>query len=360
MRSIKSVVISWTLWGLAYYLYSPYLTVFLKTIIKEDFIGFLYIISTLVGLVYSVVPLFTKRVKEITIVSLIISGIGLILLSISNNALTAILSLILYSMYWVSVPIFYLLMNDEVAKIWAISMLPAIIIPFFDDSVILTLGIRSIFLIAGVIMALTALPLINVDIRGMGGSYDDDDERSNNLSFIILTILPLSVSLPYLYVDMPLKLIPIVYVIGESIGILMALFLSKIRNGLSLALLGFSLISLNTVIPYGAMFYGISEALTALGVDKVRIKNLKDSVKVTILEVLTWLIGYAIATVLFIISPILPSIYASLLAILFALLLLFTIPAILRINFICIRKGENIITPRLRVTEGIFPYFKFA
>ncbi|MBB5255024.1 hypothetical protein [Sulfurisphaera ohwakuensis] len=358
MRSIKSVVISWTLWGLAYYLYSPYLTVFLKNIVKEDFIGFLYIVSSLVGLIYSIIPLFTKRVKEITIVSLIISGIGLILLSMSNNALSAIISLILYSTYWVSVPIFYLLMNDEVAKIWAISMLPAIIIPFFDDSVVLTLGIRSIFLIAGVIMALTALPLINVDIRGMGGSYDD--ERSNNLSFIILTILPLSISLPYLYVSMPLKLIPIVYAIGESIGILMALFLSKIRNGLSLALLGFSLISLNTIIPYGAMFYGISEALTALGVDKVRIKDLKDSVKVTILEVLTWLIGYAIATALFILSPLLPSIYASLLAILFALLLLFTIPAIIRINFICIRKGKNIITPRLRVTEGIFPYFKFA
>ncbi|BFH72781.1 hypothetical protein SJAV_07250 [Sulfurisphaera javensis] len=355
MRSIKAIAISWTLWGLAYYLYSPYLTVFLKSIVKEDFIGVIYILSSLVGLVYAIIPLYTNKVKEVTIVSLILSGLGLVLLSFSINPISVIISIILYSMYWVSVPVFYLLMRDEVAKIWAISMLPALLIPFISENIIISLGLRYIFIISGIIMAFTAVPIINVEIKGRGVATG----KNNNFTPLIFTILPLSISLPYLYIKIPLSLIPVIYAIGEFIGILMATYFSKMKRGLSLALLSFSLISTNSILPFGAMFYGISEALTALGVDNVEINDLKDSVKVTLVEISLWLIGYTLATALFVISPFLPTIYASLLAILFGLLTLLVFPKVLKIIFVCKRRMKKCFE-KYRGIEGISPYFKFA
>jgi len=361
LRFTNAVVVSWTLWGIAYYLYSPYLTVFLKGIVKEDYIGILYVLSSIVGLAYALLPKITTRIKEITVASLIVSGLGLILLSFSNNVEIASLSILLYSMYWVSIPVFYLLMRDNVAKVWAISMIPALIIPFIGGKIITVLGLKGIFMTSGVIMALTALPLINVEIRGREEGVQERKRDKINLSPLIFTILPLSIALPYLYVNTPLSLIPIVYALGEGIGIGIALYLSKVRRGLAIALSTFSLISLNNVIPFGAMFYGISEALTALGIDGIKIKSLKDSVKVTLTEISMWLVGYAVATALFAIAPFLPTIYASLLAILFALVTLFTLPKFIRVRIVKKAKSLNKIPFWLEMLdEGIFPYFKFA
>ena len=360
MRYTNAIVVSWTLWGIAYYLYSPYLTVFLKGIVKEEYIGILYVLSSLVGLGYALLPKITNKIKEITISSLIISGLGLILLSFSNNIELASLSVLLYSMYWVSVPVFYLLMRDNVAKVWAISMLPALIIPFIGGKILTVLGLKGIFIASGVVMALTALPLINVEIRGREGVTSSKEDKIN-LSPLIFTILPLSIALPYLYVNTPLNLIPIVYALGEGIGIGIALYLSKARRGLAIALSTFSLILLNNVVPFGAMFYGISEALTALGIDGIKIKSLKDSVKVTLTEISMWLVGYALATALFAIAPFLPTVYASLLAILFALITLFTLPRFMKIKIVKKAKLPNKIPFWLEILdEGVFPYFKFA
>jgi len=359
LRSTTAITISWTLWGVALYLYSPYLTVFLKGIVNEDFIGILYVLSSVVGLFYALLPILTSRIKEVTITSLIISGLGLILLAFSNNIALTTLSILLYSMYWASVPVFYLLMRDEVAKVWAISMTPALIIPFIGGKIVDLLGLKGVFIASGVFMALTALPLINVNIRGREG-LDYEKEEENRFIPLIFTILPLSIALPYLYVNTPLSLIPVIYALGQGIGMAMALFLSKARRGLAIALSTFALISLNNVIPFGAMFYGISEALTALGIDGIKIRSLRDSVKVTLAEILIWLVGYALATALFVISPFLPTVYASLIAILFALITLFTIPRLIKIKIKRVYpiKGESFFLERLN--EGIFPYFKFA
>ena len=357
MRSTTAIAISWTLWGIAVYLYSPYLTVFLKGIVKEDFIGILYVLSSIAGLFYAFLPIANTRIKEVTIASLAISGLGLILLAFSNNIGLVSISILLYSMYWASVPVFYLLMQDDVAKVWAISMTPALIIPFIGGRIVDLLGLKGIFITSGVFMALTALPLINIDIRGREGL-----EGGDKINFIplIFTILPLSIALPYLYVNTPLSLIPVIYALGEGIGIAMALFLSKAKRGLTIALSTFALISLNNIIPFGAMFYGISEALTALGIDGIKIRTLKDSMRVTLAEILIWLIGYAIATALFVIAPFLPTAYASLLAILFALITLLTLPRFSKIKI----KGINAIKKMSffleTLKEGIFPYFKFA
>lgn len=359
MRSINAIVASWTLWGMAYYLYSPYITVFLKSLVREeDLIGLFYVLSSLVGLFYALLPRYTTKIKEITIISLLFSGVGLILFSFSENIITVFVSLILYSMYWVSVPVFYVLIRENVAKIWAISMTPAILIPFLGEKLLNVLGIRGIFIIAGMIMVLTALPLINVKFEGRGG---DTKENKLNPLPLIFTILPLSISIPYLYISLPLNLIPLIYAIGEGIGILMAYYLNNKEKGLPIALLVFSLISLNNVIPFGAMFYGISEALTALGIDNLKIKSLKDSIKVTVVEISMWLIGYAIATALFTLATFLPTIYASLLAVLFALISVFSIA---RYILLKVPNTSKVSLKRVfwldELSEGIFPYFKFA
>ena len=360
MRYTTAIVLSWTLWGLALYLYSPYLTVFLKSIVKEDFIGILYVLSSIVGLVFALLPTITNKIKEITVTSLIISGLGLILLAFANNVELVSLSILLYSIYWASVPVFYLLMQNDVAKIWAISMIPALIIPFIGGKIVALLGLKGIFVTSGIFMALSALPLINVEIQDRGGLVLERKDEKINILSLIFAILPLSIALPYLYVNTPLNLIPIIYALGEGVGIAMTLFLSKARKGLAIALFTFSLILLNNVIPFGAIFYGISEALTALGIDKIKIRSLKSSVKVTLAEISMWLIGYAIATALFIISPFLPTVYASLLAIFFALIALFTLPKLIKIKIKRIKPFNKIFLWLEVLYEGIFPYFRFA
>ena len=359
MRSTTAIAISWTLWGIAIYLYSPYLTVFLKGIVKEDFIGILYVLSSIAGLFYAFLPTLTNKIKEVTIASLIISGLGLILLSFSNNIGLASLSILLYSVYWASVPVFYLLMRNDAAKVWAISMTPALIIPFIGGKVVDLLGLRGVFITSGIFMALTALPIINIEIRGREGLVYEKEGKIDLIP-LIFTILPLSIALPYLYLNTPLSLIPVIYALGQGIGIAMALLLSKAKRGLAIALSTFALIFLNNIIPFGAMFYGISEALTALGIDEIKIRSLKDSVKVTLAEILMWLIGYAIATALFLIAPFLPTVYASLLAILFALVTLFTLPKFAKIKIRREKTFNGITFYSKTLKEGIFPYFRFA
>ena len=361
MRFLKYIAMSWTIWGISLYLFSPYLTILLEHSINSNLIGLTYVISSIAG-VFLLASLGRTKSREVVEGSLVLSGVGLLLLGLIQSPITSVLGLILYNSYWVAVPFFYYELSrgekEEFSKAWAISMVPAIILPIIGGMIVLHAGLNAVFVVAGIVMMLSAIPLRWVKFEVKEG------EGSSQLSLIplIFSVLPLSLALPFLYEVrfFELSAVWITYEIGEIVGILITLMSWRIKNPLQLSLLLFSTVFINSFISVGGFYYGLSEALLSVGVESVRPKSYRDAVKVALAEALIWTIGYIVASIVYIINYSLPFIYASLIALLFSLLLLVEIGEIRykTLTEKALSKLMSMLTSPLY--EGIEPYFKFA
>ena len=360
-----AILASWTLWGLSLYLFSPYLSPLLEQILHNpELVGIVYAVSSPFSVFFSLLPKwFNGRDTLLIPLSLTVSGIGLLILGISGNQILAIIGLILYNFYWASVPLYYVLMSNLgdkcFTKVWAISMIPAIIVPPIGGLLFSMLGIREIFIISGIIMATASLPMLKIEAR-----FKEEGEGRTSYLPLIFTILPLSIALPFLYIERGVSesLIWLIYAIGEGLGIGMSLVLWRFRNGLSLALMIFSGVMMSALYPQlGGVFYGTSEALVALGVDAVKPKDLNNAVKATFIESALWGVGYVIASLLYVVWASLPLIFAGLIAILFSLtLIVLSLKVFVRKLYLGKIGALNRLIEKQTLYEGIEPYFSFA
>jgi len=360
-----AILVSWSLWGLSLYLFSPYLSPLLEQIVHNaELVGIIYVIASPFSILFSLLPKWFNKANSLLIpLSLTISGIGLLTLGLSENQALAILGLILYNFYWASVPLYYVLMSilgdGCLTRIWAISMIPAIIVPPISGLVFSKLGIRMIFVISGLTMITASLPMYKIEAK-----LKEEGKGETSYLPLIFTILPSSIALPFLYLDKGISesLIWLIYAIGEGLGVGMSLVLWRLKNGLSLALIVFSGIITAILYPQlGGVFYGSSEALVALGVDAVKPRDLNNAVKVTFIESTLWGVGYVIASLLYVVWASLPIIFAGLIAILFSLtLIVLSLKIFVRKLYLGKIKSLNKLIEKQTLYEGIEPYFSFA
>ncbi len=364
MRFLKYIAISWTLWGISLYLFSPYLTILLESSISIPFlVDLTYIISSIAGILFiNLLKVF--RDESIAKISIVVSGLGLIILGLSNNAVSAILGLLTYNTYWIAVPFFYYNLSkaekEQFSKTWAISMIPALILPIVGGLISLHIGVRAIFIISGVLMILSAVPLtwVKFNIEGEGRS-----ENRESLIPLIFSVLPLSLALPFLYElrSFELSTVWLTYEIGEVVGILLTWISWRNNNSLAVALLIFSTVIVNSFVALGGFYYGLSEAVLSSGVGSVNPRSFKTAIRVATMEASLWTIGYIMSSLAYIVNYSLPFVYAGLIALLFALLIMVRIEN-RRVRIPSLREIYLSVSRRVKhVTyEGIDPYFKFA
>ncbi len=362
MRSVSHAVVSWTLWSLALYLTLPYLSSAIEHSINNPlFVGPFYIISSGIGSL-SLLAL-ERHVKLLSTIGLALSGIGLLMIGVDANQLLTIIGFIFYNLYWLSVPIFYYLLSEEegsLTKAWSISMVPAIIMPVIAG-ILIRWGEIIIFILGGLLQLTSSIILILVKHR-----IDEDHMVGYDVGIpknVIFVVLPLSIVMPFLYLDVRESLIWVIYSSGQILGILMSWFLWKSKNAIMLSLIIFSGIIFSVFSPIGILFYGSSEALVALGIEKSRPSLMKHAIKVALTEALVWTVGYAVGSLLYYISGFLPFIYSSLVSLILAMIIgLFSS---LTFNSVISKNPLKNTIPfkivrYLTLREGIFPYFKIS
>ncbi|AHC52550.1 hypothetical protein SUSAZ_07915 [Sulfolobus acidocaldarius SUSAZ] len=294
---------------------------------------------------------------------LTLSGLGLLMIGVDANQLLTVIGFIFYNLYWLSVPIFYHLLSEEegsLAKVWSLSMVPAIIMPIIAG-ILIRWGEIVIFVLGGLLQLSSSVILIFASPRiHEDYTVDYDVGIPKNVIFVVL---PLSIVLPFLYLDVRQSLIWLIYSSGQILGILISWFLWKSKNAIMLSLIIFSGIILSLLSPIGMLFYGSSEALVALGIEKSRPSLMKQAIKVAFTEAMVWTFGFTIGSLLYYISSFLPFVYSSLVSLILAIIIgLFSgLTFDDKISYNVLKNVAHLEIRRyLTLLEGIFPYFKIS
>ncbi|QIW23649.1 MFS transporter [Sulfolobus sp. S-194] len=271
MNSEARLASSWFIWGLSYYLYYPFVSLFAVKFVQD--VTILYLISTAFAIPMPLIG--SKLARKIGLVKTmmlggILSGIGLVLFSFSTSLSFLIISYVIASTFFISLPSYYSYMNNlgkgTISKIWAISIIPSLFTPFIGGIIASVLGLRAVFLIGGILMTLTALPLISLkEIQIIKDSLVFDVK----LLIPIVVILPIALAFPFIYLvlkqnySMSYENIGLIATLAEMIGAFFTFLYSKFarRFFLSLYLVLFSLIYLIYFNPMFALFFGLWEAI---------------------------------------------------------------------------------------------------
>ncbi|BCU66999.1 hypothetical protein HS7_04360 [Sulfolobales archaeon HS-7] len=300
---------SWFLWGAGYYLYYPFLSIYLVRFFPEDLLGYFFLLLTAVTIPLPLVgSMLAKLVgpKIVTVVGMILSGTGIILMYIANSFVIALIYMLLYYCFFLSLPNYYYLMRGlgegVLSRVWAISIIPSIALPAVGGILASLIGVRVIFLIAGLLIALSSLPIIFMKEVREVKKGKRILVRSTTIPFLV--VIPISLTFPYIYLLLKLVYGFSYYTIGifstfaELLGFLVLITLSYFRKSisiLSIVLLLFSSIVLVYVIPDFSIMFGLWEVLIPLSIEVIPpLTSIDDYALVTSIQQGGWFVGYII------------------------------------------------------------------
>lgn len=306
MNSEGKLAESWFIWGLSYYLYYPFISLFVVKFTQQ--VTLVYLLGTL--LVIPFPYLGAKLSRKIGLVrtmelGCVISGIGLILFSFSTNLIWLIISYAIISLFFLGLPSYYSYMSflgeGVISRVWAISIIPSFFTPSVGGIIATYFGLKEVFFISGIIMILSALPLISlpeIDIEnGERNSYN------NTIVIPILTIFPIALSFPFIYLilqkvySMTYDQIGFLATIAEVIGALFTFLYSKINKKwlLSIYLLLFSMLYFVFYNPYVAILFGLWEAIIPSSLEESKGRRPEDFGIINSFQQFGWLTGYLVS-----------------------------------------------------------------
>lgn len=311
--STKTLIlaISWLLWGIGFYLFQPFLSIFLVKFVPTNRLGFFYLITQSISLVFPFIGRFLSRtvgVVKTIILGMGLSGLGIIVLPFSSNFAELFLSFIIYESFYITLPSYYALMRREgeniITRVWAISATPSIVMPSIGGIIVYYFGYTALFIASGIFYVLSGLPLLKYKI-----TYRDDelftksDERSAPY-VITLIILPVALSSQFIYLvikdlyNLTVEFIGFIATLAEIFGTILAYFSSYLKPKLALyiSMLIFSLQGFSIFIPYFSIFFGSWEAIIPLSLG--RQKSVDDFTYAITMQILGWISGYLVATFL--------------------------------------------------------------
>ncbi|BFH73847.1 hypothetical protein SJAV_17910 [Sulfurisphaera javensis] len=321
---------SWFIWGLSYYLYYPFVSLFVIKFISD--VTLVYLISTLFAIPMPLIGAkLTRKIGLIKTIELgsILSGLGLILFSFSENLVWLIITYTLSSAFFITLPSYYSYMNNlgkgVIAKLWAISIIPSLFIPSVGGLIASFFGLRTIFLLGGILMILTFLPIAKLE------EIEIDNEKIKidiRILFPILVILPIALTFPYIYLILREKYflsygeIGFLATIAEIIGAVFTFIYSRFtkRFLLSLYLVLFSLVYLTYYSFVFSIFFGLWESLIPTALEESKGKTPEAFGIINSLQQAMWEVGYLVSYFTF--SPRFSILISSLLAIILSIIFL--------------------------------------
>ncbi|AWR97391.1 hypothetical protein DFR86_07400 [Acidianus sulfidivorans JP7] len=301
--------VSWLLWGIGYYLFQPFLSIFLVRFISANELGIFYLITQVIALPFPMIGnIISKKLGMIYTIFLgmSLSGFGMILLPFSKSFLYLIMSIALNQSFYMSLPSYYTIMRNEgentITKVWAISVIPAIVMPAIGGFIVSIFGYFLLFIIAGICIIFSISPLF---IFKIPTHINRNSIRKSKIPYMnIFAIIPLGLSSQFIYLvikeiySLSLESVGIIATLAEAFGMIMTFILSFINPKKAL-LISFSIFSfqiLSLLNPYFAISFGIWEAIIPLSLEQGN--SINDFTYATTMQILGWILGYAIASII--------------------------------------------------------------
>lgn len=274
------IAISWILWSIAYYAYYPFISIYLSEF--TDAIAEVYMIAQLSSFLFIALGIYLEKIgislRNLIILGMFLSGIGLIMLSYSHSFILATLSLVLNYSFYLSLPSFYYYMSyvgkGIIAKVWGLSIFPSFIMPAIGGLISQYFGFKTLFIISGLVLSLSASPVLRLDDI----SVKEDRFRVDIKKLVpLLFVLPVALISPYIFLEvkelygLSNAIVGIIADIAEILGISLLLLAPRLikdfKKLLMLSLLIFSVTALIYISPYFAIFYGSWEAIIPLSLE---------------------------------------------------------------------------------------------
>lgn len=300
---------SWLLWSTSYYLYIPFLSIYLSSFIPELKLSLLYAGVQAISLPYPIIGARLSKKNKIfpIVIGMSLSGLGLILLVISKNLYEALIFMAINYLFYLSLPSYYSLMAEIgegiITKVWSLSIIPSIIMPSVGGIIAQYFGLRVLFILSGFLLSLSFLPLLNLNIS----NFTNDNFKLRftlGTLIVIIIILPIAMASPYIYLviykhfNLTKEQVGFIATLAEILGMLLSLFsskfISKKKYLLSFSLFVFSLIIFYNFSPFVAIFFGSWEAIIPLTLEYFpsNRKNPEDFAIINVMQGIGWVSGY--------------------------------------------------------------------
>ncbi|MEM3972382.1 MAG: hypothetical protein QXF96_07305 [Saccharolobus sp.] len=302
---------SWLLWSTAYYLYYPFLSIYLSSFIQEDKLSLVYAIFQAISLPYAMLgaKLYWKNKIMPIIIGMLFAGVGLILLPFSTNLISIIIYMSINYMFFLSLPSYYSLMAEigegVITRIWSLSILPSIIMPSIGGIIAQYTSLRLLFIISGIIFSLSFLPMLKFKPINNNADYRVKTKLDIKIIFIPILTLPIAMAFPYIYLaiytnfnlskDQVGVIATIAEILGMGLSYLASKFIKEKKYLLSLSLILFSLIVFYSFSPAMAIFFGAWEAIIPLTLEYFPSrKSPEDFAIINVMQGLGWIMGYIV------------------------------------------------------------------
>lgn len=305
-------IISWILWGIGYYLYQPFLSIFLSKFISPNKLGLFYLLTQIISLPFPFIGRALARklnVIKTIFIGTVFSGIGLLFLPFSLNFEESLLSISVSQSFYMALPSYYALMKkegeNEITRVWAFSISPAIILPSIGGLIVSYYGYPLLFILAGILITSSALPLVRYrSVSNESNSLFGKNGVKNLPYIIIFIIIPVALSSQFIFlvIDELYKFSPtiigLIATLAELFGMSITYLLSRLnfRTALYIAMSVFSMQVFCLFYPYFAIFFGSWEAIIPLSLGTQ--KTIDDFALAVTMQILGWISGFLIASII--------------------------------------------------------------
>lgn len=309
-RDSTIIAISWIVWGAGFYIYYPFYSILLSKYIGESALGQFFTYLELITVPFPILGalLFRKiGAKNVIILGMALSGFGVFMIPYFKNYFELLLVSGMSSSFYFSLPNYYSLMKAKgsgtLTRIWAISVLPAVLFPILGGTTAQVLGIKYPFVIGGILTGISGFIIMPVSDKIKSGPFKISIKKDPTP---FLCIIPIALVTPFLMPELVRVYHMNYFDIGiidsmlETLGMISGFLLPYAKRlGLSISLFIYSSISLLYNSWPFSLAFGMREAIIPLSLDYWISPNSPEGISlINTTQQIGWVIGYGISWIL--------------------------------------------------------------
>ncbi|BCU70966.1 hypothetical protein [Stygiolobus caldivivus] len=333
MRKIGLIILSWLFWGVSYYLSYPFISIYAVQFIPSRYVSLVYVFFTLSAIPMPLLGAKVSRklgVVKTVWLGMFLSGFGYLVVSLAKDFSEMVIGFMVSYTTFLSLPNFYSYMSScgkgTISRVWGISILPSLFTPSIAGVLGSYIGLKYVFLLAGVFNWASSLPVLFLDEKPV---LRGKMSMSKAITIPVLVVFPIALVFPYVFLEIKtIYRLSDVYIgvfatSAEAVGMVLTLLSSYVkRTLLSVYLFLFSLIPLIYISPVFSIFFGSWEAIIPSSLENLTDNSPETYAVINSLQQVGWLIGFIVSAISF--SPLISILISSAFSLALSILLFFT------------------------------------